>query len=315
MAGASEAPRLGVLGVGTMGGRIALRAAERVPVAVFDRDPDRARSLGAAVTAVASAAALAERCDVVLVVLPDARAQREALCGTGGSRGLVEAMVPGALLVDLTGGDPAVSREVAERVRNRGCRFVAAPVRGGPRDAERGTLRAWTSGDPDHVDAAARVLAAAGCVAETTFAGSDPGAALTVKLLTNALWFTQAVASAEAVVAAQVAGIEPARFAALLADGPAESAFVRDYLGRLIDGDTVPDFALSAVVGQLDVATRLVADAGGGSGAVAAVRDVHRAALARYGPVAGELLGARHVLDAVDGRVPQAEGGPATTQR
>src|SRR5262249_23072726 len=62
--------RVGIVGLGTMGGRIARRvAAGRFDVYGFDLDSDRAGSVG--VVAVASTLELAREVDVVLLSLPD----------------------------------------------------------------------------------------------------------------------------------------------------------------------------------------------------------------------------------------------------
>ena len=57
-----------------------------------------------------------------------------------GDDGLLAGFRRGATLVDCTSGDPATSRRIAARLRERGVTFVDAPVSGGMRGAEEGTL-------------------------------------------------------------------------------------------------------------------------------------------------------------------------------
>lgn len=291
-------PRVGVLGLGTMGSRLARRAGARAdpgrPVLAHDIDPERLASLPPGVSAVDGPADLAAACDIVLAVLPDAGAQRAALLGDGSAPGIVDLLRPGALLIDHTGGDPDTSRAIAARARERGCGFAAAPMSGGPRDAEGGTVSVALSGAEADVRRAARVLHALGCVGAATVVGDDPGAAVAVKILTNALWFGQAVLVAEALGAAEAQGVSAGRFAELLRGGPADSAFVQDYLDRFLGGDDVLDFSLGAVVGQLRTAAELVRGAGLADGTIAAVHGIHWAALERHGE-GGELTGARFV--------------------
>ena len=58
--------------------------------------------------------------------------------------------------------DPATSRRVAARLRERGVRFIDAPVSGGVGGAEDGTLAIMVGGDARDLEEARPVLAAMG---------------------------------------------------------------------------------------------------------------------------------------------------------
>lgn len=63
------------------------------------------------------------------------------------------------------------------------------------------------------------------------------GAGYSAKLLVNLLWFGQAVATGEALLLARRAGIDLDVLRQTLATSAASTAFVRDDLGALLDGD------------------------------------------------------------------------------
>ena len=130
------------------------------------------------------------------------------------------------------------------------------------------------------------------------------GTGYLTKLLVNQLWFGQSVAVAEAVALAAATGVDASRFGDALRAGPADSAFVRDYLPRLLADDTVPAFGLGRVVEELESLRRSASATGVPWSTSGAVADVHRAALQRLGDVDGELMTAVDILRQVPGGPP-----------
>ena len=75
---------------------------------------------------------------------------------------VVGAFHSGSTLVDCTSGDPATSRRLATRLRERGIAFVDAPVSGGVKGAQEGTLTVMCGGDEHDIERARPVLEAFG---------------------------------------------------------------------------------------------------------------------------------------------------------
>jgi 3-hydroxyisobutyrate dehydrogenase len=110
------------------------------------------------------------------------------------------------------------------------------------------------------------------------------------KRLVNLLWFGQAVATAEALLLGQRAGIDPAVLEHALAGSAAASTFTRRDIGLVFQGDYLTSFGLDRICGELDVVTALADDYQVPWELSDLVRRTYRRALARYGPVDGELL-------------------------
>ena len=64
-----------------------------------------------------------------------------------GKDGILAGTLPGALLVDMTTTDPALSREIAERATAKGLSAIDAPVSGGDVGARNATLSIMVGGD------------------------------------------------------------------------------------------------------------------------------------------------------------------------
>src|SRR6185437_6095080 len=113
-------------------------------VAAFDIDA-RARQAAranAAVDVVSTLAEVTKATGAVILILPNSQIVRQVVLGEG----LLDAMEPGALLIDMSSSDAAETRALAESLTERGVRFVDAPVSGGVAGARDGTLTIMVGG-------------------------------------------------------------------------------------------------------------------------------------------------------------------------
>jgi 3-hydroxyisobutyrate dehydrogenase len=116
------------------------------------------------------------------------------------------------------------------------------------------------------------------------------GAGYMVKLLVNLLWFGQAVATGEALLLARRTGIDLDVFRQALATSAASTAFIRDDLGALFDGDYLTSFELDRCCEELTAVADLARELGMPSQLTQVVERTYQRALRRFGPVDGELM-------------------------
>jgi 3-hydroxyisobutyrate dehydrogenase len=153
--------RVGFIGVGTMGKPMVANLLKAgFPVLAYDILPealDEAKRRGAAVAG--SAAEVASGVDIVVTMLPSSREVEQCYCGDGG---VLAGATRGRLCVDMSTIDPGTSRRVAERAKERGVRFLDAPVSGAMPRAIEGTLTIMVGGGAEDLEEARPVLAAMG---------------------------------------------------------------------------------------------------------------------------------------------------------
>lgn len=194
-----------VLGLGAMGGGMALRLADQgLLTAVWNRSPERAQPLreAGAVVAATPAQAVVDA-DAVLLSLADQNAVEAVLFGPEGAAG---ALAPGSLIIDTSTLSPEYSRELTARLEKLSLRRIEANVLGNPAQARAGELRVLTAGEPEPLADAGPVLKAIGAVVIPLGA---TGAAATAKLVFNSLLGAQLASLAEAARYAQAAGLDP----------------------------------------------------------------------------------------------------------
>jgi 3-hydroxyisobutyrate dehydrogenase len=250
--------RIGVVGLGTMGGAMAANLARAgFRVAAWNRTPgrtDRLAELG--VTLAASPAALAADVDIVLVCVSDTPDVEAVLFGADG---VAEGAAPGALVIDCSTIDPAASRGFAARLAAQGIGFVDAPVTGGSEGAQNATLAILVGGDPAHVERARPVLAAIG---RTITHFGPAGAGQAAKAVNQVILAGTYLAVAEGLVLALKAGLDPGQVVAALSTGAAQSWVLANRSGRMLANDYPPGFRVALHLKDLGIALSMARETG-----------------------------------------------------
>ena len=211
----------GFIGLGHMGGAMARRLlAAGFPLVVHDLDGGAVQALVAlGARAAADAAQVAREAEAVFLCLPSVEAARSVAAGL--ARG-------GALqvVVETSTVGPAAVRDMARLLGERGIEAVDAPVSGGPRGAEAGTLSVMHSGAPAAVQ---RVMPQLAAIAGKRFdVGAEPGLAQVCKLVNNAISAAGMVAACEATVVGVKAGLDADTLLAAINAGSGRNAATQD---------------------------------------------------------------------------------------
>jgi 3-hydroxyisobutyrate dehydrogenase len=115
------------------------------------------------------------------------------------------ALAPNTLVIDMSSSEPLRSRALEQRLRTKGIRFIDAPVSGGVKGAENGSLTVMAGGRDEDVAEAAPIL---NCFGTVKRAG-EVGAGHAAKALNNLMSATHLLVSSEAILAGQSFGVDP----------------------------------------------------------------------------------------------------------
>src|SRR5699024_1476975 len=133
-------PRLGFIGVGTMGHGMAkhlLRAGYSLTVLGHRNRAPVDDLVGQGAAEADNPATLAAAVDMLFLSVTSSAVVKEL---AEGEVGIVAGGRPGLVVVDTSTGDPAVTLELGARLAERGMHLVDAPVTRTPREAEEGRL-------------------------------------------------------------------------------------------------------------------------------------------------------------------------------
>lgn len=235
-----EHSKLGFIGIGAMGVRIAGRLLKHgFQVNVFDRDAAKAHALTESGATVArSVAELASGADVVLSILPNDEVVRSVYTGPQGVLGNIR---PRSMIIEMSTVSPETSRELHRLGSARGVSVLDVPVSGSTPAAEQGLLTLLGGGDEDSFKAAQPIFAA---ISRQNFHLGPSGSGNTMKLVVNTLLGVGMQAIAEAVAFGEKAGLDRQR----LLDVLSRTAVIAPaHVGKLIkarEHDYKPEFAV-----------------------------------------------------------------------
>ncbi len=201
--------KLGFVGLGKMGFPMASRLARAgFALTVFDID----RSAGERFAAENKAAAadslpeLARNSEFIITMLPDSKAVRTAVLGSGEAGGIAASMLPGSILVDMSSSAPLETRELGARLAAQNIEMMDAPVSGGVPKACDGTLAIIAGGSRETLERCRPVFEVMG---KSIFFSGPLGSGHAVKALNNMLSAAGLIAAAEMLLVGSRFGIDP----------------------------------------------------------------------------------------------------------
>ena len=199
--------KIGFVGIGNMGAPMARRLADGgFAVVAHDIRPAALDALAGedgSISLAREPAEIGEGCDIVITMLPDAAAVREAVLGGGG--GIAQGLKRGSVVVDMSSSAPGATLRLGKDLQGHGIDLVDAPVSGGVPRARDGSLTIMAGGAPDIVDAVEPVLSCMGRVHRTGALGTGHA----MKALNNYVSAAGLLAVCEALVIAGKFGLDP----------------------------------------------------------------------------------------------------------
>jgi 3-hydroxyisobutyrate dehydrogenase len=200
---------VGFVGLGKMGRPMAARLSDaRFELTVFDVRPDVVADFVRAHGGKPAARLrdLAARSHAIVTMLPNGRVVRHAVLGNGEDEGLLGAMAPGTVLIDMSSSSPTDTRELGGLLARHGVDMIDAPVSGGVGRAETGTLSIMAGGDSAVVARCRPLLESIG---QRIFATGALGSGHALKALNNLVSAAGLIASAEALLIGRRFGLDP----------------------------------------------------------------------------------------------------------
>jgi 2-hydroxy-3-oxopropionate reductase len=154
-----------------------------------------------------------------------------------GKAGILEAAMPGSVLVDMSTVSPLTAKRMAEVLQERGIEMLDAPVSGGQEGAREGSLTIMVGGKPEVFERMRPVLHELG--KNVTHIGSH-GAGQVAKAANQIIVGLTIEAVAEGLVFASKAGVDPEKVRKALLGGYAQSRVLELHGRRMTERNFEP---------------------------------------------------------------------------
>lgn len=222
--------RIGIIGVGNMGSRIAKRLLD-AGEEIVGYDRYEARQAATGIRFASSPGSLVSDVDVVLLSLPDSQVVESVVLS---EEGLVSHSHSGQIVVDLSTASPESSVRIHDELAARGVEFLDAGISGGANAAEAGKLTLMVGGSAEALESVRPVL---DHFSSEVFHMGSTGSGHVAKLLNNFLNGVSLASTAEVMVAARKFGLNLATFLDVLNNSSGVNFATLNRFPSIIRGD------------------------------------------------------------------------------
>ncbi len=230
---------IGFIGLGIMGKPMALNLIKGGhTLNLHSRSGVPAELTAAGGQACDSPKAVAQRSDVVILMVPDTPDVEKVLFAAGG---VAEGLTKGKLVIDMSSISPIATKDYARRVNDLGCEYLDAPVSGGEVGAKNAALTIMVGGPQSAFDRAKPIFDLMG--KNITLVGGN-GDGQTCKVANQIIVALNIEAVAEALLFAAKAGADPAKVRQALMGGFAASRVLEVHGERMIKRTFDPGFRI-----------------------------------------------------------------------
>jgi 3-hydroxyisobutyrate dehydrogenase-like beta-hydroxyacid dehydrogenase len=272
----SRAGRVGFVGLGIMGSRMAANLARAgYDLTVFNRTRATAEAWaaehgGTVATTPAEAGAAA---DIVISMVVDGAQVRSVLLG---DEGVAQGAAAATLCVDMSTIAPAQTLAIGTELAERGLKLLDAPVTGSAPKAQDGTLTIMAGGEPEDF---ARARPLFDVMGELVVHVGTLGQGEMVKLINNAVAAANATTVGEALLVGQAAGVDLDALAQVMGSGSGGSTMLDLKAGPMREHDYAPLFKLEHMLKDVRLCLEEAQAANVPFGAAARAREVLVAAM------------------------------------
>jgi len=249
MSTSTQPLKLGFIGLGIMGTPMAghlIAAGHQLFVYTLGKMPDAIASSRA--TQCVSPRGVAERADIVFLMVPDTPDVETALFG---ETGVASGLTKGKIVVDMSSISPIATKGFAQKVNALGCDYLDAPVSGGEVGAKNATLSIMVGGDEAVFERVKPLFEVMG--KNITLVGGN-GDGQTAKVANQIIVALNIEAVAEALLFASRAGADPARVRQALMGGFASSKILEVHGERMVKRTFDPGFRIELHQKDLNLA-------------------------------------------------------------
>lgn len=274
--------QVGMIGIGLMGHGIAsnlVRHGHALAVLAHAGNQPLDGLKAAGVQVLPTAAEVAARAEVVILVLTGSPQVEEVLTG---AQGVLQGLRPGSVVIDCSTALPASTLRMAEAVQAAGSQWLDAPMTRTPKEAAEGRLNLLVGGDAALLARWRPLLA---CFAENITHAGPVGAGHAMKLLHNYVSLGTVALLSEAAACAQRSGVAPEVFVEVLAKGGGGGTALERVKPFLLAGDPSGlKFSIANAAKDLGYYRQMADDAEAARGIAEAVSATLQDALGQCAP-------------------------------
>ena len=228
--------KIGFIGLGNMGRPLADRLIKNYQLYAFDLDKNNLQYFtkkGA--VACSSPSEVASHVNHIFLCLPTSKIVEAVV---NGDNGLTVSAKRGAYIIDMTTGEPEITRKISNSLEEKEINFIDAPVSGGPKGANQGNIAIMVGGTESQF---AKIKPLMDDISSNIFYAGKIGSGHSIKAGNNLLNLICRMATFEVISLLVKDGVDPKKAVAII-----QKSSGRNYATEI----TLPDNILSGKMMQ-----------------------------------------------------------------
>ncbi len=248
--------KIGFIGIGLMGEGMSKNLLKAgYEVTVWNRTVSKTQSVVEAGAQLAeNPKEVAEKTEVIISIVTGSDDVKQVLLG---EKGAIHGAKKGDIFIDMSTISPIATREIAEKLAEKGIEMLDGPVSGGVIGAKQGTLSIMVGGKPETYEKCKPILEAMGKT--ITYIGGN-GDGQVCKAVNQILVGTAMLGVAEALVFAKKAGVDVKKIHQAVSGGAAGGWQLTNNGKRVLEGDMSPGFKIKDYLKDLGIIMETAAE-------------------------------------------------------
>ena len=245
--------KIGFIGLGNMGKPLAERLLKKYKLFVYDLNEQNLNyftSKGA--TSCSNPSELAMHTSRIFLCLPTSKIVEEVV---NGKNGLMKSAMKGTYIIDMTTGEPEITRKISKYLKSKEISFLDAPVSGGPKGANQGNIAIMVGGTESQF---AKIKPIMDDISSNIFYAGKIGSGHSIKAGNNLLNLICRMATFEVISLLVKDGVDPKKAVEIIQKSSGRNYATEITLpDNILSGKMVQGFSTGLMKKDAGVATKI----------------------------------------------------------
>ena len=248
--------KIGFIGLGNMGAPLAERLLKKYQLVVYDLDENNIKYFtDKGALACSNPVELASQTSRIFLCLPTSTIVEKVV---NGDNGLIKSAKKDTYIIDMTTGEPEITRKISKALKQKDINFIDAPVSGGPKGANQGNIAIMVGGTEDQFSTIKPIM---DDISSNIFYAGEIGSGHSIKAGNNLLNLICRMATFEVISMLVKDGVEPEKAVNIIQKSSGRNYATEITLpDNILSGKMIQGFSTGLMKKDAGVATK-IADA------------------------------------------------------
>ena len=235
--------KIGFIGLGNMGAPLAERLLKKYQLFVHDLDENNIKYFtDKGASACSNPAELASQTSRIFLCLPTSTIVEKVV---NGDNGLIKSAKKDTYIIDMTTGEPEITRKISKALKQKDINFIDAPVSGGPKGANQGNIAIMVGGTEDQFSTIKPIM---DDISSNIFYAGEIGSGHSIKAGNNLLNLICRMATFEVISMLVKDGVEPEKAVNIIQKSSGRNYATEITLpDNILSGKMIQGFSLSLI--------------------------------------------------------------------